>query len=93
MIPELQPGYSPLLTSGQNLPPPHASVGASGNAGTAVVGSANLPEQKIFPGLMHERATRGSMRAGSSVDSSTEDRDGNAHHKDDGDFEVSKLSG
>lgn len=92
MMPELQPGYSSLVTSGQNLPPPHASVGASGNAGTAVVGSANLPEQKIFPGLMHERARRGSMRVGSSADSSTEDRDGNGHHKDEEDFEVSKLS-
>ncbi|KAL1965321.1 hypothetical protein VTN77DRAFT_5923 [Rasamsonia byssochlamydoides] len=92
MTPQLQPGYSSPVISGQNLPPPHTSMSTSGTAATAVMGSANLPEQKIFPGLMHERATRGSMRAGSSADSSTEEKDGNVQHKDDGDVEFSKLS-
>jgi hypothetical protein len=85
---QLQPGVP--VTSCQNLPRPRTSVGTSGTSAASVVGATNLPEQKIFPGLMHERARRGSMRAESPAESSTEEKYGDS--RSDGDFEVHRLS-
>lgn len=36
-------------------------VGGIGSMGERSTGSDNLPEQKIFPGIVHERAQRGNV--------------------------------
>lgn len=47
-------------SSGHFLSESPMLAGGTGSAGPASTGTDNLPEQKIFPGVVHERAQRSS---------------------------------
>ncbi|BDD59125.1 AMP deaminase [Monascus purpureus] len=53
----------PLQTGGVEF---GTSVSSNGSVGTTGAGTGILPEQKIFPGIVHERARRGSILAQSA---------------------------
>jgi hypothetical protein len=81
----LRPDTQPIhyITVISNQPSPttlpaslefHPPAADSGSKTTATVDHSSLPEQKIFPGIVHERARRGSVIAASAA-GLTETRD------------------
>lgn len=61
-----QNGRSPHVATGEFSSP----VSNSGAMGASIAGADGTPEQKIFPGIVHERARRGSIRGQSWEDHS-----------------------
>ena len=62
----------PSIPTNQKLSSPHlsgteATTSIGGNTATGT-GPDGLPEQTIFPGIVHETVRRGSMRARAACD-------------------------
>ena len=69
----------PLQTGGVEF---GTSVSSNGSVGTAGAGSGSLPEQKIFPGIVHERVRRSSILS----QSAPEPEDAYSKKDDDSDY-------
>lgn len=74
-VPTQASSLSPTTASGQTTRFPHGAAGefsspvnTNGGIGTGVAGPDGLPDQKIFPGIVHARIRRGSILAPSSVE-------------------------